>query len=111
MLFFEFIKSSGGFGFVVRPDGKGASDPVRKLLDAHKNAIGYEGEKQTFHSLRKTFNTYLQHNKVPLEARCQIIGHELNHVNVQVYGKDYSLDELAEMVVPCQRGLLKIIGF
>ncbi|MGJ7501617.1 phage integrase SAM-like domain-containing protein [Variovorax sp. ZT5P49] len=109
--FFEFIKSSGGFGFKVRPDGKGASDPVRKLLDAHKSAIGYEGGKQTFHSLRKTFNTYLQHSKVPLEARCQIIGHELDHVNVQVYGEEYSLEELAGMVVPCQQELLKIIKF
>lgn len=97
---FEFVKSSGGFNFQERPDGKGASDPVRKLLDAHKKAIGYEGGKQTFHSFRKTFNNFLMHSKVPIEARCQIIGHELDHVNVQVYGQEYSLEELAEMVVP-----------
>jgi site-specific recombinase XerD len=109
--FFTFIKENEGFGFKTRPDGKGASDPVRKLLESHKNRIGYSGEKQTFHSFRKTFNTFLQHSKVPIEARCQIVGHELDHVNVAVYGEKYSLEELATMAVPCQRELLKIINF
>lgn len=109
--FFQFITGAGGFGFAVRPDGKGASDPIRKLLNAHKTAIKYVGEKQTFHSFRKTLNTYMMHNKVPIEARCQIMGHEIAHVNVDIYATEYSVEELAEMVVPLQKKLLQLIQF
>lgn len=108
---FTFVRDNKGFGFVSRDDGKGASDPVRKLLELHKKAIGFSGEGQTFHSLRKTLNNVLMHEKVPIEARCQIIGHEISHVNVDIYSTEYSVDELGEMVIPCQKDLLQLVLF
>jgi integrase len=108
--FFLFLRNNDGFGFTKRQDGKGSSDPVRKSQNEYKQQIGYVGKKQTFSSFRKTLNTYLMHKKVPIEARCQFIGHELDHVNVAVYGADYSLEELAKMIVPHQEELLKLIN-
>lgn len=51
----------------------------------------------TFHSLRKTANTLLKKEKVPFEVRCQIVGHENDHVN-ELYATDYSVQELADMI-------------
>lgn len=108
---FGFIQSNKGFGFTARDDGKGSSDSVRKLLNAHKQAIDYVGDKQTFHGFRKTLNTFLMHKQVSFEARCQFMGHEIDHVNVNVYGKNYPLEDLAAMIVPHQQALLKLIKF
>ena len=108
---FVFIKGNHGFGFKTRADGKGASDPVRKILNAHKAAIGYGKKKHTFHSFRKTLNDYLMHGKVSYEARCQFIGHETGSVNIDIYSQAYSVDEIGEMVIPHQQALLKLIKF
>ena len=79
------LEESGGFGFDAREDGKGASDPVRKLLRAHLTAIGATGQGFTVHGLRKTLNNFLFHQGVDLEVRCQFIGHKIDHVNVGLY--------------------------
>lgn len=107
----KFLDQSKGFIYEDRPDGKGASDPVRKELDRHKKAIKFDGQGQTFHSFRKTLNTYLMHEKVPFEVRCQFIGHEFDHVNKQVYAEQFSTEEVAQYVVPVQRKLLSLLQF
>ena len=109
--FQAFFAKHDSFGFQARSDGKGASDPVRKILNEHLAAIGMSGQDFTFHGLRKTLNNQLIRAKVPLEARCQFIGHEIEHVNVAIYGEDLPLEELAELVVPVQEKLMGIIGF
>lgn len=106
-----FLSQASGFGFDSRKDGKGASDPVRKLLEGHKKAINYSGKKQTFHSFRKTLNTFFMHKKVPIEVRCQFLGHEIDHVNVDVYGEKYSIEEINGYVLPLQNQLLELIKF
>ncbi len=106
-----FLDQKKGFIYENRADGKGASDPVRKELDKHKKQVKFEGSKLTFHSFRKTLNTFLMHEKVPFEVRCQFIGHEFDHVNKQVYGEQFSTDEVAEWIIPAQKKLLELIQF
>lgn len=107
-----YVKQFGGMGFKAREDGKGASDPVRKLLDQHFEDIGVAHEDYTFHGLRKTLNNFLIQEGVSLEARCQFLGHEIDHVNMTVYGGEkFSIDKLAGLVVPPQLKLLGIIEF
>lgn len=106
-----FLDGSKGFVYEDRPDGKGASDPVRKELERHKKAIKFDGKGQTFHSFRKTLNTYLMHEKVPFEVRCQFIGHEFDHVNKSVYSEQFSTEEVSQYVVPVQRKLLELLKF
>lgn len=106
-----FLQDAGSFGFTARKDGKGASDPIRKLLVEHMKAVGMSDEELTFHGLRKTLNNYFMREQVPFEARCQFMGHEVDHVNVAVYGKSYELVELAALVRPSQEKLLNLIGF
>lgn len=106
-----FLTVKGSFGFAARSDGKGSSDPVRKILNEHLAAVGMAGQDFTFHGLRKTLNSVLIKEKVPLEARCQFIGHEIEHVNVAIYGEEMPLDELAALVIPVQEKLMGIIRF
>ena len=106
-----FLQTAGGFGFTARPDGKGASDPIRKLLNGHMEAVGMGDEELTFHGLRKTLNNFFIREGVGFEARCQFIGHEVDHVNVAVYSQKFDLRELSKMVVPSQEKLLAMIGF
>ena len=110
------LEESGGFGFDAREDGKGASDPVRKLLQAHLTAIGATGQGFTVHGLRKTLNNFLFHQGVDLEVRCQFIGHKIDHVNVGVYtaGKPvekFTIDQIANAVIPSLNAMLAIIEF
>lgn len=111
-----YIKEHGSLGFEARPGGKGASDAVRKKLLNHLESIGLAGKGFTIHGLRKTINNYLFHKKVPLETRCQFMGHKIDHVNVGVYAAGNSvskltIDEIAEAVAPHQEELLKLIEF
>lgn len=106
-----FLDGQKTFIYESRPNGKGASDPIRKELDKHKVAVSFDGKGLTFHSFRKTLNTFLMHQKVPFEVRCQFIGHEFDHVNKQVYGEEFSTDEIAEWVIPAQNKLLELLKF
>ena len=74
-------------------------------------AVGMGDEKLTFHRLRKTLNKFFIREGVVFEARCQFMDHEVDHVNVAVYGQRYELHELAAMVRPNQEKMLDLIGF
>jgi len=104
------------FGFDERKDGKGASDPVRKLLQTHLATIKATGQGFTVHGLRKTLNDYFMRNGVNLELRCQFMGHKIDHVNVAVYGagkpaQKFTLDEVAKAVAKSQTDLMALIEF
>jgi site-specific recombinase XerD len=113
--FFEplkaYLEERGDMGFKVRADGKGASDPVRKLLDAHLESVGLAHEGYTFHGLRKTLNNFLKEQEIDFEVRCQFVGHEFEHVNNTIYSRKKSLDEVAKHVLPAQEKLLDLIRF
>ncbi len=112
----SYVEKHGGFGFEVRKDGAGASDPVRKILNVHLASIGAADRGFTVHGLRKTLNQCLIEDDVHFEERCQFLGHEIEHVNLSVYGKGArkekkSVDKLAQIVRPTQDRLLQLIGY
>jgi integrase len=112
----DYLDQHGSFGFKVRKDGAGASDPVRKILNEHLVAIGAEGRGFTLHGLRKSLNQCFIEDEVSFEARCQFLGHDIDHVNLSVYGKGaakekMSVDKLANKVRPTQDRLMRLIGF
>lgn len=113
--FFEplkaYLDAHQNMGFKVRADGKGASDPVRKIFDAHLEDVGLTHEGYTFHGLRKTLNNYLKEQAIDFEVRCQFVGHEFEHVNNTIYSKKKPLDEVAKQVMPAQEKLLDLINF
>ncbi|MDY7579095.1 phage integrase SAM-like domain-containing protein [Herbaspirillum sp. RTI4] len=111
-----YLSKNQSFGFGLREDGKGASDPVRKLLNTHLASIGMNDRGFTIHGLRKTLNGQFFRDKVDLETRCQFMGHELNNVNSTVYVpgmpmQKRSTDEIAVDVLPSQMKLLNLIEF
>ena len=53
----------------------------------------------TYHSFRRTANTLLKKEGVPIDAQCQMVGHDLDHVN-EFYGEQFPVAKLAKTVVP-----------
>lgn len=47
-------------------------------------------------------------NKIEFESRCQVIGHEIESVNVATYSKKYSADDLAKLINPAQIKILML---
>ena len=78
-------------------EGKGAGNAIGKKFPRHLLAANVTREKLVFHSLRKFTNNSLKKNKVSIEARCQIIGHEYDNVNSEIYSEEFTIDELTEM--------------
>lgn len=97
----SFIESKEDkvFKYVER-DGKGTGNAVGKKFVRNLESAKITREKLVFHSLRKFVNNELMKNKVSLEHRCQLIGHELENVNVSVYTEKIGIDEMAEAVFP-----------
>jgi integrase len=79
-------------------DGSLGNAPGKKW-DLYLKAAELTDDALTFHSLRKTANTLLKKNRVPFDVRCQMVGHENDHVN-ELYSTDFTVTELAEMVFP-----------
>lgn len=81
-------------------DGKGSGNAAGKMLARNLESARLTRDKLVFHSLRKYVNNELLQNGVSLEHRCQFVGHELDNVNVAVYTKTISADDLAAAVFP-----------
>ena len=79
-------------------DGSLGNAPGKKW-DLYLKVADLTDDALTFHSLRKTANTLLKKQKVPFEVRCQMVGHENDHVN-ELYATDYTVKELADMIFP-----------
>jgi integrase len=92
-------------------EGKGSGNAVGKKFTRHMNFLNMRRNKLVFHSLRKFFNDYMKDEKVPIEARCQVVGHEFDNVNVTTYTQDYTITELRELVTPVQAKILKLIKY
>ena len=81
-------------------DGKGSGNAVGKMFTRNLEAAKIARKKLVFHSLRKYVNNELLQNGVGLEQRCQFAGHEIDNINVAIYTKPLSVDELAAAVFP-----------
>jgi integrase len=92
--------------------GKGSGNAVGQKFGRHLDKVGIDNDKLVFHSLRKFFNDYsMRKGKVPIEVRCQMIGHELDNINVSTYSSDFEIDQLAEVFSPIQKNILALTGF
>ena len=60
------------------------SDSLGKQFGRLKKDLGY-GEEHVFHSLRKSFITFLQNNDVPGLTIASIVGHETGTITFDVY--------------------------
>lgn len=53
----------------------------------------------TYHSFRSTAITVLKSAKVPIDMRCQLVGHEFDHVGEGYFDK-FTVRELYEQAMP-----------
>ena len=108
----EFSKSKSEkeqiFKYKIRL-GKGSGNAVGQKFSRHLDKIEIENDKLVFHSLRKFFNNYCLNSSITLETRCQIMGHEIDNVNVETYSKPLAIEQLKNLVNPVQEKILKLI--
>ncbi len=97
------------FKYVER-EGKGTGNAVGKKFTRNLESAGIKREKLVFHSLRKFVNNEMHQNGVSLECRCQIIGHELENVNVSIYTNKIRIDDLAAAVFPTFEMIYRLIS-
>ena len=92
--------------------GKGSGNAVGQKFARHLDKIGMTERKLVFHSLRKFFNNYsMKQGKIPIEPRCQMIGHELDNVNVAVYSNEFEIEDLANIFSKVQGEILNLTGW
>lgn len=89
--------------------GKGSGNAVGQKFGRHLDKIGIENDKLVFHSLRKFFNDRCLNGGVAFEPRCQILGHEVDHVNIGSYSKKFSVEDLEKIISPVQHKILDLI--
>jgi len=105
--FDKFLETKSDSVFKYAPrEGKGSGNAVGKKFARHLELLKITREKLVFHSLRKFVNDFFMKNGVEYEPRCQVIGHEIESVNVATYSKKYSADELASLILPVQNKIL-----
>ena len=92
-------------------EGKGTGNAVGKKFKRHIEFLNIKRDKLVFHSLRKFFNEFMRNEGIQIEARCQMVGHELDNVNVSTYAREYTTRDLATLVNPVQLKLLQLIQY
>lgn len=73
---------------------KGSGNAASQKFKRDLKSLQLNGGRRVFHSIRKFTNNFMLHQKVMDEIRCQVMGHEYNHINVKVYGKAFTVEEL-----------------
>jgi len=112
--FLEFVEQSKQpenkiFKYKER-DGKGAGNALGKKFARLLQSTNIHRDKLVFHSLRKFFNDYLKKNKVPWEMRTQVVGHESEDTNNNIYSNEFSIQELKETISKIQIKILMLIA-
>ena len=97
----DFIESKNEKIFkYIEKEGKGTGNAVGKKFARNLIDAKIDRPKLVFHSLRKFVNNEFMKNGVNIETRCQIIGHELDNVNVSTYTNKINIEELAAAAFP-----------
>lgn len=78
-------------------DGKGSGNAAGKKFPRHLKAAGVIRQKLVFHSLRKFVNNEMKRFGVDVEARCQLLGHEFDNVNSNIYSNEFTIEHLEEV--------------
>lgn len=94
----------------IQLDGKGSGNAVGKKFKRHLDKLKINRDKLVFHSLRKFCNEFMKNESIQIEARCQMLGHELDNVNASTYAREYSIKDLAKLVNPVQQKILNLIA-
>jgi site-specific recombinase XerD len=100
-------KKDSVFKYASR-EGKGSGNAVGKKFARHLELLNIKRDKLVFHSIRKFVNDFYMKNGIEFEPRCQVIGHEIESVNVATYSKKYGPDELAKLINPVQTKILML---
>lgn len=90
--------------------GKGSGNAVSKRFKRLLEELKILRPKLVVHSLRKFVNDFFQKHEIDFETRCQFIGHELDHVNVQIYTKRWTIEEMNSRVKSVQQKILVLTG-
>jgi integrase len=110
MGFADFILHKSAIFKYQERDGKGKGNAVGKKFTRRLLELGLKERKLVFHSLRKYANDFYQKNGVTLEARCQFFGHEIDNTNTDFYTKNYTVDQIFEIVKLSQTKILTKIS-
>ncbi len=94
--FKDFVadKDENIFRYVDR-EGKGSGNAVGKKFSRYLKSLKISRRKLVFHSVRKFFNDFMRDERIPFEVRCQLLGHEIENVNITHYSDKFSVDHLA----------------
>lgn len=92
-------------------EGKGAGNAAGKKFSRYIKSIGVNRPKLVFHSLRKFFNNYMKEQGVPVEMRCQIVGHEFEGTNSEIYSQAFPFTQIEETLAKVQFNLLMKIDY
>lgn len=99
--FGEFISGKDKlFPYLTEIEGRGNASRVSKFWKRYTEKNGVTRPKLVFHSLRKFFNEYLMKAEIQIEPRCQLLGHEIENVNVSIYSNKFTVEKLAELIFP-----------
>ena len=90
-------------------DGKGSGNAAGKKFPRHLKAAGVTRQKLVFHSLRKFVNNEMKRFGVDVEARCQILGHEFDNVNSNIYSNEFTIEHLEEVTKETFESIYKIV--
>lgn len=101
--FLDYVEDTKSFGGMIFPhltQNKfgGYSDTPSERWGKYLDDIGIADKKKVFHSFRKTANDRLKQSGVHVEARCQIVGHEFESINSQVYSEELQIKLLREHI-------------
>lgn len=89
--------------------GKGSGTAVGQKFGRHLDRVGIDNDQLVFHSLRKFFNDFCMKNNIAFEPRCQVMGHEIDNVNVGIYTNEFSIEQLEKIFTPVQKKILALI--
>ncbi|MFM0303999.1 tyrosine-type recombinase/integrase [Paraburkholderia sediminicola] len=67
------------------------SNAIGKRFGRLKDALGFEKDRQTFHSIRKTFVTQLEGAGIPENVAAQIVGHDIDTMTYGTYSSGVPL--------------------
>jgi len=90
-------------------DGKGSGNAAGKKFPRHLKAAGVTRGKLVFHSLRKFVNNEMKRFGVDVEARCQILGHEFDNVNSNIYSNEFTIEHLEEITKDTFKSIYELV--
>lgn len=109
----EFAKSKSAkqqiFKYKIRL-GKGSGNAAGQKFGRHLDKIGIDNDKLVLHSLRKFCNDFSAKCNIALEPRCQMMGHEIENVNVKLYTKIWTVEELSIIFSPIQKRIIDLVS-